>query len=160
MPHGSTEVPAWPVYSLTVDDDGRVLASGPLVPAARHPGRAGAIGAVAAAAARLGRPVRARATEPDGTVWLLAVSPDGAVAELPGGGRRERVSRRRGDKGVPDPVDAGPPTGPATAREPGPDPRPGPDAYAGSLAQVTEHLRAGRLDEAAELAARLDEGAA
>ncbi|MEU3255664.1 hypothetical protein [Streptomyces sp. NPDC006997] len=164
----SADVPAWPVYSLTVHEDGRVVAHGPLVPETRHPSRAGAIGTVAAAAARLDRPVRARATEPDGTVWHLAVSPDGAVEELPGGGRqRDRPSRRRGDRTSGPAAEragsAGPaPESPADARGhgPAPDPRPAPDAYADSLAQVTAHLKAGRVAQAVELTARLDEQAA
>ncbi|WP_326798182.1 hypothetical protein OG946_24630 [Streptomyces sp. NBC_01808] len=144
----STDVPSWPVYALTVHGDGRITASGPLVPVAGHPTRAAAVAEVAAAAARLGRAVRAEATEADGTVWHLVISPDGAVGELPGGaqhgkppsGRRARAPRKRDDR---------PPAGA----------QPEPGAYAESLAQVTEHLKAGRIDEAATLATRLDEQA-
>ncbi|WP_367318310.1 hypothetical protein [Streptomyces sp. HUAS ZL42] len=156
--HESTEVPAWPVYALAVHDDGRVEASGPLVPMTRHPSRTSAIGTVAAAAARLGRPVRARATEPDGTVWHLAISPDGAVSELPGGGQRARAPKRGDGRPPAHPARAA--TAPARAPGAEPDPRTGPDAYAESLALVTEHLQAGRVDRAAELAALLDDQAA
>ncbi|MFC9844405.1 hypothetical protein ACFWFF_03790 [Streptomyces sp. NPDC060223] len=92
------EVPAWPVYALTVHDGGQVDASGPLVPAYGHADRASAIDTVAAAAARLGRPVRAEATEPDGTVWHLVISPEGAVRELPGGGQRTKATKKRHDR--------------------------------------------------------------
>ncbi|MFI6340480.1 hypothetical protein [Streptomyces sp. NPDC050535] len=92
------EVPAWPVYALAVHDDGRVDVSGPLVPAAGHPNRSSAVATVAEAAARLFRPVRAEATEPDGTVWRLVISPDGAVAELPGGGQRVKATKKRHEK--------------------------------------------------------------
>ncbi|WP_328770520.1 hypothetical protein [Streptomyces sp. NBC_00286] len=94
----STEVPAWPVYALTVHDDGRVDASGPLMPASGHTTRASAVDAVAEVAARLGRPVRAEATEPDGTVFQLAISPDGEVSELPSGGSRAKSGKKRHDK--------------------------------------------------------------
>jgi hypothetical protein len=94
----TTDLPAWPVYALTVRDDGRVDASGPLVPAAGHPNRASAIDTVAGAAARLGRPVRADAMEPDGAVWHLVISPDGTVGELPGDGQRAKAPRRRTEK--------------------------------------------------------------
>ncbi|MGW4983256.1 hypothetical protein [Streptomyces mirabilis] len=94
----TTELPAWPVYALTVHDGGQVDASGPLVPAAGHPDRASAVDTVAAAAARLGRPVRAEATEPDGAVWHLVISPDGTVGELPGGEQRTRAPKKRTEK--------------------------------------------------------------
>ncbi|MEE1940983.1 hypothetical protein V1L54_16490 [Streptomyces sp. TRM 70361] len=171
--HESTEVPAWPVYALAVHGDGRVVVSGPLMPAVGHPTRASAVGTVSAAAARLGRPVRAEATEPDGTVWYLAISPDGAVGELPGGGQRTRAQGRRENRSPAPPEEtAGEPARAGGRSVPGTGPDPGtgtgtgagtetgPDAYAGSLALVTEHLEAGRLDRAAELAARLDEQAA
>ncbi|MFE6482675.1 hypothetical protein ACFVGN_07060 [Streptomyces sp. NPDC057757] len=102
------EVPAWPVYALAVHDDGRVDVSGPLVPAAGHPNRASAVATVAEAAARLRRPVRAEATEPDGTVWLLVISPDGAVAELPGGGQRVKATRKRQEKAAARAADTAP----------------------------------------------------
>ncbi|BCL25517.1 hypothetical protein ACFFS2_08815 [Streptomyces aurantiacus] len=111
----TTDLPAWPVYALTVRDDGRVDASGPLVPAAGHPNRASAIDTVAAAAVRLGRPVRADATEPDGAVWHLVISPDGTVGELPGDGQRARAPKRRTEK--PDRTE-NPATEPAAARVP------------------------------------------
>ena len=94
----STEVPAWPVYALTVHDEGRVDASGPLMPASGHTTRASAVDAVAEVAARLGRPVRAEATEPDGTVFHLVISTDGEVSELPSGGSRAKSGKKRHDK--------------------------------------------------------------
>lgn len=107
------EVPAWPVYALTVHDGGRVDASGPSVPAYGHPDRASAVDTVAAAAARLGRPVRAEATEPDGTVWHLVISPDGSVGEVPGGGQRAKTTRKRHDKPSPGPAKPAAPQLPA-----------------------------------------------
>ncbi|MEV4047116.1 hypothetical protein [Streptomyces sp. NPDC049744] len=144
--HGPAQVPAWPVYVLTAHGDGRFEASGPLVPASRHPTRAAAVGTVAAAAARLGRPVRAEATEPNGTVWNLVISPDGAVVELSGGGPRPRALRGRDTK-PPRPADAAPEA----------ERQPEDGAYAEPLALVAQHLEAGRTAQAAALAARLDE---
>ena len=130
-PHDTLDLPAWPVYSLTVHDGGRVDAFGPLVPEAGHPDRASAVGAVASAAARLGRPVRAEATEPDGTVWHLAISPDGTVGELPDDGSRARTPKRhtgknaRAGSGAAEPVapvraaDLTEPVAPVEAVEPG-----------------------------------------
>ncbi|MFJ2833059.1 hypothetical protein ACIPC1_36845 [Streptomyces sp. NPDC087263] len=105
------EVPAWPVYALTVHDGGQVEASGPSVPAHGHPDRASAIDTVAAAATRLGRPVRAEATEPDGTVWHLVISPEGAVGELPGGGQRAKAkaTKKRHDKSSARPAESAAP---------------------------------------------------
>ncbi|RRR86549.1 hypothetical protein [Streptomyces sp. RP5T] len=80
-------------------DGGHVDASGPLVPEAKHPDRASAIDVVASAAARLGRPVRAKATEADGTVWHLVIAPDGTVGELSGDEQqRIRPPKRRTEK--------------------------------------------------------------
>lgn len=93
----STDVPAWPVYALTVHDDGRVLASGPLIETSGHPTRAEAVDVVAGAAARLGRSVRATATEPDGAVWPLIVSPDGEVSEVRTGRTRAAAPKKRQD---------------------------------------------------------------
>ncbi|MEU9222152.1 hypothetical protein AB0D47_37130 [Streptomyces sp. NPDC048376] len=148
--HALAQVPAWPVYVLTAHEDGHFVASGPLVPASRHLTRAAAVGTVAAAAARLGRPVRAQATEQNGTVWNLVVSPDGAVGELPGGGHHTRALRGRDTKSPPRSADAAP--------EPEQQPERG--AYAEPLALVAQHLEAGREAQAAALTVRLDEEAA
>ncbi|WP_326686987.1 hypothetical protein OIE63_07365 [Streptomyces sp. NBC_01795] len=93
-----SEVPAWPVYSFDVQHSGRVAVSGPLLPASEHPTRASAIEDVVAAAVRLGRPVRAAATEPDGTVWQLVISPDGSVGEMSGGPQRGKSQRGKSPK--------------------------------------------------------------
>ncbi|MFD7285450.1 hypothetical protein [Streptomyces sp. NPDC059863] len=154
----STDVPAWPVYDLTVHDDGRILASGPLIPTSGHATRAAAIEVVADAAARLGRAVRATATEPGGAVWRLIVSPEGEVSEVPGGGARTTAPKkpkarrpvRRPAKAAAVPAVSGPRPGAPKGTE----------AYAESLAQVRDHLDAGRTDQAGELAARLDTQAA
>lgn len=150
----STDVPAWPVYDLTVHDDGRILTSGPLIPLSGHATRAAAIETVAGAAARLGRAVRATATEPGGAVWQLIVSPEGEVSEVPGGGARTTAPKkrkgRRPARAAAVPAASGPRPGAAKAA----------GTYAESLAQVRDHLDAGRTDQAGELAARLDTQAA
>ncbi|MBO8195032.1 hypothetical protein ITI46_25755 [Streptomyces oryzae] len=136
-----SEVPAWPAYAFVVRDSGKVAVSGPLLPTSEHPTRTSAIDAVAAAAHGLGRPVRAEATEPDGTVWLLVISPDGAVGELAGGAQRGKPPKKR----------------------PSPAPAPvsgAPDVPADAMSQLEAHVAAGRMDEAVALAARLDENAA
>ncbi|MFF7987736.1 hypothetical protein ACFZDK_53375 [Streptomyces sp. NPDC007901] len=143
----SPDVPAWPAYALTVYEDGRVDAEGPLVPAMTHAHRTAAIGTVAEAAARLGRPVRAEATETDGTVWHLVVAPDGTVGELTGGPRAP-APKKRGSRNA----------APTVRLAAGAEPEPG--MIADSLALVMEQLEAGRLDTAGDLAARLDEQAA
>lgn len=169
----STDVPAWPVYALTVHDDGRVLASGPRIETSGHPTRAGAIEVVAGAAGRLGRAVRATATEPDGTVWPLIVSPDGEVSEVKTGRARATAPKKRQetrqekreekrreklqekDRGR-RPAKGGAKKGSDSAAAPGPGAPEGAEAYAEPLARVTGHLDAGRADEAQALAAQLD----
>ncbi|WP_329388099.1 hypothetical protein [Streptomyces sp. NBC_01716] len=154
----STDVPAWPVYDLTVHDDGRILTSGPLIPLSGHATRAAAIEVVAGAAARLGRAVRATATEPGGAVWQLIVSPEGEVSEVPGGGARTTApKKRKGRRPVARSAEA---ADVPAASGPRPGAPKGAETYAESLAQVREHLDAGRTDQAGELAARLDAQAA
>ncbi|MFJ9159171.1 hypothetical protein ACIRPS_20495 [Streptomyces griseoviridis] len=149
------DVPAWPAYELTVHADGKVEAAGPLVPSATHPHRHAAIGTVAEASARLGRPVRAKATEADGTVWHLVVAPDGSVGELPAG-RSAAPSRKRAGKSSSRAARTAPQAPPAATAPPA-EAEP---AFADGLALVAEHLEAGRIEVAAELAARLDRRAA
>ncbi|MFE3588251.1 hypothetical protein ACFXOY_12070 [Streptomyces niveus] len=159
----SADVPAWPVYALTVHDDGRVLASGPLIETSGHPTRAAAIEVVAGAAGRLGRSVRATASEPDGAVWPLIVSPDGEVSEVKTGRPRaaapkkrqeKRAEKRREKRQEKDRGRRAATEGSAAAPRPGaPE---GGGAYAEALAQVTGHLDAGRTDEAQALATQLD----
>ncbi len=155
--HEPTAVPAWPVYALTVHDDGRIVASGPLIPASGHTTRASAVDTVAGAAARLGRPVQARAIEPDGTVWHLVISPNGEVNELPGGAPRAKAPKKRHDKR---PVEAATETAAPASTGPAPEPAPDRSTYAQSLALIREHLEEGRVGRAASLATRLDEQAA
>lgn len=158
----SADVPAWPVYALTVHDDGRVLASGPLIETSGHPTRAAAIEVVAEAAGRLGRSVRATASEPDGAVWPLIVSPDGEVSEVKTGRTRatapkkrqeKREEKRRGRRPAKGGAKEGADSAVAAPRPGAPE---GTEAYAESLARVTSHLDAGRTDEAETLAAQLD----
>ncbi|MET4926987.1 hypothetical protein P3L51_32320 [Streptomyces sp. PSRA5] len=149
--HDSTDVPAWPVYDLTVHDDGRVLASGPLIPTSGHATRASAIEVVAGAATRLGRAVRATAVEPGGSVWQLIISPEGEVSEIPVGRQRTTGSRKRLTKR---PMRAAAVVSDTSAPQTGA--RKGAEAYAESLALIRSHLEAGRTGQASTLAAQLD----
>ncbi|WP_030185971.1 hypothetical protein [Streptomyces sp. NRRL S-813] len=160
MPTTSADVPAWPAYKLTMHEDGGVLTSGPLMAARRHTTRAAAIATVAVAADRLGRPVRATATEQDGTVWHLIISPGGEVDEASHKGPRATTTKKRRERR---PANA--PTEKRTApgsRAPTNQPggHMGPGTYTESLAQIREHLEAGRISQASTLAGRLDEQAA
>lgn len=169
----SADVPAWPVYALTVHDDGRVLASGPQIETSGHPTRAGAVEVVAGEARRLGRAVRATATEPDGAVFPLIVSPDGEVSEVKTGRtraaapkkRQERRQERREEKRrekqqekdrAKRPAKGAAKAGSGPAAAPRPGAPEGTEAYAESLARVTGHLDAGRTEEAQALATQLD----
>ncbi|WP_413102883.1 hypothetical protein [Streptomyces sp. Inha503] len=161
------DIPAWPVYDLTVHDDGRVLSSGPLISTSGHSTRAAAVHTVADVAARLGRPVRARATEPDGTVWHLTISPDGEVGEIPGDGPRAAVPRKRHAKRAAKAAATDPAAAASESSGAGSRARMGPGARTDSLSQVveslsqvTDHLEAGRVDQATSLVAQLDEQAA
>ncbi|MFG3253220.1 hypothetical protein [Streptomyces sp. NPDC048172] len=142
--HEHADVPTWPLYDLTVHEDGRIVVSGPLIPQAGHPTRAAAVDTVAGAAARLGRPVRATAVEPDGNVWQLIITPDGEVREA--------------SAPVPVPVPA-PVPAPKKSQGKG-GVREEPEPFEAQLKQVEEQLAAGRAERAAELAAGLDERAA
>ncbi|MBQ0862787.1 hypothetical protein [Streptomyces sp. RK75] len=166
------EVPAWPAYAFVVRGSGQVAVSGPLLPACEHPSRTSAVDAVAAAAAGLGRPVRAEATEPDGTVWHLVISPDGAVGELSGGAPRGRAPKKR-NAPTPAPApapDPEPEPDPVVAAAPSATPSPAPaspgglpvasDALTEGVSQLETHAAAGRMDQATALAAQLDQHAA
>ncbi|MGI5347354.1 hypothetical protein ACQEU8_04075 [Streptomyces sp. CA-250714] len=172
-----TEVPAWPAYVFVVRHDGRVGVSGPLRPTIEHPTRSSAIDAVAATARALGRPVRAEATEPDGTVWLLVIAPDGAVSELSGTPTRGKPSKKRNtpapDANPDTDVHVAAPTRDMDAERPGPSPAPvpaaasvpvdpptAPDSLDDAVARVDAYATAGRMDEAVALAVQADEHAA
>ncbi|MFE9685389.1 hypothetical protein [Streptomyces sp. NPDC006285] len=159
--HESADVPAWPVYDLTVHEDGRVLVSGPLVPVSGHGTRASALDVVVRVAAGLGRAVRATATEPGGSVWRLIVSPEGEVSEVPDGGPRtagpkKRRSRRRGKPASGGSTTAGPTTIGSETSVPRSATQKEPQSYEESLDQVENHLEAGRTAQAGALAALLD----
>jgi hypothetical protein len=66
------------MVSIQLSGDGQPLVDGTTVPVPTgvDPHQA-ALAAVARHAAALGRPVRARATDPDGTCWPLIIHPDG-----------------------------------------------------------------------------------
>ncbi|MFE9388837.1 hypothetical protein [Streptomyces sp. NPDC006784] len=155
------EVPGWPAYAFVVQADGRVTVSGPLLPGSEHPTRASAVDVVAGAAAGLGRPVRAQATERDGTVWHLVISPDGAVGELSVGARQGKASKKRAAPSRarrPDPGQAQPaPESAGAAPDAGSTT---PEALSEAVARLDAYAAAGRADEAETLAAQLDEHAA
>ncbi|KWX05995.1 hypothetical protein TH66_00380, partial [Carbonactinospora thermoautotrophica] len=72
------QVPAWPVVTIALTATGQAYVN--RVPVPYPPGadpRAAAVRAAAAIAVQLGRPVRATATDPDGTTWPLIIHPDG-----------------------------------------------------------------------------------
>ncbi|MFL0028539.1 hypothetical protein ACJBCE_37065 [Streptomyces sp. NBUL23] len=79
----TTDVPQWPLYRLTADDD-QVTVTGPGANSGPYPTRDSALAAVAVLAATLRPPrsVRAQAADEDGrTIWPLLVHPDGTVTE-------------------------------------------------------------------------------
>ncbi|GAA2066250.1 hypothetical protein GCM10009801_12440 [Streptomyces albiaxialis] len=162
----TADVPTWPVYDLTVHEDGRIVTSGPLIPLTGHPTRAAAVDAVAAAASRLGRPVRARAIEPDGNVWQLIIAPDGEVREAPGEGPpspraaapKKARAKRQEQAAAPAPTARA--SEPPVARAAPARTREEPASYEGELARVRALMEAGRADEATALAVELDERAA
>ncbi|MFI9311120.1 hypothetical protein [Streptomyces triculaminicus] len=88
-------VPAWPLVTIAMAKDGTVVVNDqPVpVPAGADP-RAIGVAAAAEHVTHLGlaRPVRARATEPDGTIWPLLIHPDGTAAPA---GEAIRPERRR-----------------------------------------------------------------
>lgn len=99
------DVPGWPVVTIQLNDDTDVQVDG--VPVVVGPGvnaRQAAIESVVGTAQVLGRPVRAEAIEPDGTLYPLIVEPDGTVRsagpEIPvNGGRKGRGRRKSGATG-------------------------------------------------------------
>src|SRR5215213_2600384 len=89
-------VPAWPLADATVHADGtaRLTINGterPLSAPDPDTARAELVRLVRdELAAELGRPVRLRTTDPDGTEGLVAVAPDGQVTELAAPSRTAR----------------------------------------------------------------------
>jgi hypothetical protein len=94
-------VPAWPLVTIVLTEEGKAFVND--TPVNQPPGvepRAAAVAAAAEHIAQLGlaRPVRANATEPDGTVWPLLIHPDGtatAAGEPIRPERGRRWSRRK-----------------------------------------------------------------
>ncbi|MEV4506048.1 hypothetical protein [Streptomyces klenkii] len=77
------QVPARPVYTITISSAGDAILDGEPVQAT--PGqepRVAALAEVRVKAALHGRPVRVTAKEPNGTVWPLIVDTDGTVTTL------------------------------------------------------------------------------
>ncbi|MFH8350465.1 hypothetical protein [Streptomyces sp. NPDC018045] len=169
-------VPRWPCYRLTAADDGTVTADGPGIEAGPYTGQNQAAAAVAALAAQLTRPVRAEASDPDGTVWPLIIEPSGTVT-ADGPARRDTSRRRKATARRPQ-APAGPAPVPAPRNEPEPPParaaeptqsprppapaepaRPAPQP-APSFLRIRPLEQAGDLDGAADLAAELDDATA
>lgn len=113
-PSDLSDVPAWPVVAIDLSTDGRVRVDDEtiVVPVGADMRRT-AVEAVAATAALIGRPVRAEAREPDGTVWPLVVTPEGEVLSAGSGRPPPPTARRRGFRsGVLRRAAPEPPTGP------------------------------------------------
>ncbi|NUP30416.1 MAG: hypothetical protein HOU01_01700 [Streptomycetaceae bacterium] len=93
-------VPGWPVVTIEITPDGLLVVDDDAldVPPGADPRRVGTE-AAARTAATLGRPVRVKAVEEDGTIFPLIVSPDGEVTEggpaLPPPQNRRKLIRRR-----------------------------------------------------------------
>ncbi|WP_436787963.1 hypothetical protein [Yinghuangia sp. YIM S10712] len=92
-----SDVPAWPVVVVELRTDGQVRVDGDMfaVPQGADV-RQTAIAAVAATASLIGRPVRAEAREPDGTVWPLIVTPKGQAIAAGAARRTPPAAKRRG----------------------------------------------------------------
>lgn len=157
-------VPGWPVVTVEISGDGRLLVDGNAldVPPGSDPRRIGTE-AAAGVAATLGRPVRVKAVEEDGTIFPLIVSPDGEVAEggpalPPPQGRRKLLGRRHAEDA--EPVAVGEETLAATGisteipapepvpyTEPDPAPAPGPTTTPQPAAQQSQTFPAGANSE-------------
>ncbi|MGW7002842.1 hypothetical protein ACWGCW_08435 [Streptomyces sp. NPDC054933] len=89
-------VPAWPLLTITLTAEGTALVNDSPV---QHPPEVDPrTAAVAAAAGHIGqlglaRPVRANATDPDGTVWPLIIHPNGTATAAGDPIRPERGRR-------------------------------------------------------------------
>lgn len=144
-----SEVPAWPVVAIDLRTDGHVRVDDETVPVpAGADMRQTAVDVVAATAALIGRPVRAEAREPDGTVWPLVVTPDGQVLSAGAARRPPPATKRRGFRGgvlrrvSPEPPAGPPPLTTPTAGAaappavpPGPPPIPPPPPAPGTLVE-------------------------
>ncbi|MBH1939210.1 hypothetical protein I5Q34_33980, partial [Streptomyces sp. AV19] len=167
-----------PHYHLVQHDDGTVTMTGPTAPHHPHDDQAAAIAAVAELAAAMGRPVRATATDPDGTTWHLIISPDETVTEtgaITGPAKPARRTLR--PRMTPAPTKTAPPTSeePAPAApaavpagtEPASTPVPAapqtpppvrePGHTVADFAAIRSYAEAGDLEKASALAAALDE---
>ncbi|MEU5959218.1 hypothetical protein [Streptomyces sp. NPDC047525] len=96
MPRTPADVPPWPCYRLTAADDGPVTVTGPAAQPGPYAHRAEALTAVATLAGRLTPPraVRAEAIDADGTLWPLAIHPDGTIEEAGPAQRSARKPRK------------------------------------------------------------------
>ncbi|MFJ3825996.1 hypothetical protein [Streptomyces nodosus] len=101
MASGDRQIPGWPLLTIRLTPDGgaSVDEAAVVVP----PGieaRAAALSRAAETAVRIGRPVRTRLIEPDGTEWLIAVHPDAGSTVLqapPAARSRKRRSRTKAE---------------------------------------------------------------
>ncbi|MFF5893937.1 hypothetical protein ACFY72_34985 [Streptomyces globisporus] len=154
----TTNVPQWPLYRLTADDD-QVTVTGPGAHSCPYPTRDDALAAVAVLAATLRppRPVRAQAADADGrTVWPLLVHPNGTVTEdgSPTRTKTKAKKPRRQVKGQVEAADAAPDAPGSTtqipaARETGHGTQPDADPHEA----IRTASQAGRHGEAAAIAA-------
>lgn len=90
-----SQVPAWPIIGIVLTEEGKAFVDGS--PVREIPGVGSRAAAVAVAAEYithlgLARPVRAHATDPDGTVWPLLIHPDGTASAA---GEPVRTDRSR-----------------------------------------------------------------
>lgn len=98
------DVPAWPTLRIVLTGDDRATVEGrPVAPIAGVTVREVAVATAAAHAQALGltRPVRAVATDPDGTQWPLIVHPNGSASAGAGDPIRPPKKRGRRDKDQP-----------------------------------------------------------
>ncbi|MBT2418024.1 hypothetical protein J7F01_08805 [Streptomyces sp. ISL-22] len=96
---GDQQIPGWPLLTIRLTPDGGASVDDVAlaVPPGSEP-RAAALTRAAETAIRVGRPVRARLTEADGSEWLIAVHPDAdsTVLQAPAaGGRKGRKVRTK-----------------------------------------------------------------
>jgi len=75
-------IPGWPILRIRLTQDGAEIDGTPIRSAPGEDPRQTALRAAAATAVQLGRPVRAAATDPDGTTWPLIIHPDGSATAI------------------------------------------------------------------------------
>jgi hypothetical protein len=144
------QVPAEPVYTITLTPGGAVLDGEPIRPEEGQDDQMAALAEITTRAARRGRPVRVTAHDSAGTTWLI-VHPDGAVEKLttPHGPPAPHLPPPPVPFGRQSPPAPSPPASPVPAPpapvnavEPRPDPQTGGDSRASVLPEPHgEHVR-------------------